>query len=106
MRTEFQIITISQFSTKGEPSPISSTTSQFSNSVLNAEAALRSWELCFSTTDKHFHRGFVRITAVEKVEERKVKVTAEIGLRDHSGEWDDNYEGSAEILVIAEVADN
>ncbi len=107
MSIEFQTVTLHQPPTKGgPPSPVYATTSQFSNSVLNAEAALRGWELRFSGADHHFHRGFVQITNVEVVDGRRVKVTAEIGLRDHSGNWDDTYEGTADVLVIAHVADN
>lgn len=107
MRTEFQVVTLSQPPTKGgPPSPVTITTSQFSNSVLSSEAALRGWELRFTKEDHHFQRGFVRITNVEVVEERKVKITGEIGLRDSSGNWDDTYEGTADVLVIAQVADN
>ena len=107
MKIEFQKMTIDQPPEKDEsPGEISATSDQFSNVVLNAEAALRGWELRFSDSDHEFHQGFVRITNVEVVEDRKVRVTVTIGLRDDSGNWDDKYEGKAEILIIAEVADN
>ncbi len=107
MKIEFQTVTLRLPPTKDrEPPPVSEITSQFSNSVLSAEAALKGWELRFSSEDHHFGRGFVRITNVEVVEDRKVKVTADIGLRDSSGEWDDRYEGTADVLVVAMVADN
>jgi hypothetical protein len=106
MRTEFQNLTISAAPRKGAPEPISATSDQFSNTVLNADAAIKSWELRFTDSDHNYHRGFIKITDVEIVDQRKVRITAEIGLRDRSGDWDDTYEGSVDCLIIAMVADN
>ena len=106
MSTEYQTLKIVKGPGKGDPQPISATTDQFGNSILNAAAALNGWELRFSSDKHRFRRGFVRILDTEVVDNnRKVKVTVEIGLN-NSNNYDSNYEGEADILVMAEVASN
>ncbi len=105
MRIEFKTVTIIQTARKGAPQPITVTSDQFSNSILNAEAALNGWDLRFTGQDHHYHDGFVKIQDVEVVD-RRVKVTALMGIRDNSGDWDDTYEGEANVLIIASIADN
>ncbi len=106
MKIEFKNMTISRSPAKGAPEPITMTSDQFSNALLNAEAALKGWKLSFSTSDHPVHVEYVQITDVQIVEERKVKVTVMIALKDNSGDWDDTYEGTANVLIMGVVADN
>jgi hypothetical protein len=107
MSVEFQTVTLQLEAQKDAPGDVTATTDSFSNVVLDAEACIKSWELSFPRSDHEFHKAFVKITEVSvTANNKKVQVTGRLGLRDDSGTWDDTYAGTAEVLVIARLANN
>ncbi|GGM51648.1 hypothetical protein GCM10012275_23150 [Longimycelium tulufanense] len=75
----------------------------FDYPVYEAEAAVRGFRAEFTGSDHSVHLLYHRITNVRisPHSPRVVEVDVEFGLRDHSGDWDDNYEGELDVLVIA-----
>lgn len=103
MSIEFRTVTIDQPPRTGPPGTVRGTTDEFSNTILSAEACIKSWELRFVDDDHEYYQSLVTITGVN-IEGRRVQVEMTMGIRDSSGEWDDRYEGQATVLVIAEVS--
>lgn len=69
-------------------------------------AVLTGFNAAFSPSDNDHRLGNleIRLNAefVGPVPTTIVKVTATLGLRDRSGEWDDKYEGTVRFAVIGE----
>ena len=108
MKLEFQTLVIDMGNTKDEAPPVIEATSDtFSSSIITADAAIRSWKLEFTRSDHEVHQIFAEIQDVQLVDNAtRVKVSAKMGIRDDSGDWDDVYSGSVTALIIASVSDN
>jgi hypothetical protein len=74
----------------------------FSGNVTQATAVLTGAEFGFSPNDDH-HLGEVDIKVDAAILGATVRVTATLGVRDWSGDVDDDYEGEVHFAVLAEV---
>lgn len=76
----------------------------FDTGVTQATVILSGFDVAFSPRDDHhFGQLEVRLTsAIDPLAPRRVNVEAVFGLRDWSGDWDDNYEGEILFTVIGE----
>jgi hypothetical protein len=74
----------------------------FPRTVLHAVAGLTSYSVGFSNEDDH-HLGRLAIQLGCSINNNVVIVTVTYGLRDWSGNWDDEYQGVIEFAVIAEL---
>ena len=75
----------------------------FASNVTQATAVLTGAEFGFSPRDDH-HLGEVDIKVDANVLGSTVRITGTLGVRDWSGDVDDDYEGTVFFAVIAEVA--
>jgi hypothetical protein len=76
----------------------------FSAPVSQAAAILRGFDVGFSPRDDH-HLGNLEVrldATIDPLASQRVTVEATFGLRDWSGDWDDEYEGEILFSVIAE----
>ena len=76
----------------------------FPASVTQATAILTGFDVAFSPRDDH-HLGNLQVrleAEIDTLAPRRVNVEATFGLRDWSGDWDDNYEGEIFFTVVAE----
>lgn len=75
----------------------------FSVPVTQAAAVLRGFDVGFSPRgDHHLGNLEVRLEAsIDPLAPQRVNVEAIFGLRDWSGDWDDNYEGEIHFTVVA-----
>ena len=76
----------------------------FSGPVSQAAAILRGFDVGFSPRDDH-HLGNLEVrldATIDPLAPQRVNVEAIFGLRDWSGDWDDNYEGEIHFTVVAE----
>jgi hypothetical protein len=76
----------------------------FSAPVTQAAAMLRGFDVGFSPRSDHDLGNLeIRLEAtIDPLAQQRVNVEAVFGLRDWSGEWDDNYEGEIHFTVVAE----
>lgn len=74
----------------------------FSGNVAQATAVITGTDFGFSPTDDH-HLGSVDIKVDSAIIGSTVRVTATLGVRDWSDNWDDDYEGNVYFAVIAEL---
>jgi len=74
----------------------------FSSNVTQATAVLTGTEFGFSPRDDH-HLGEVNIKVDASILGNIVRVTATLGVRDWSGDVDDDYEGTVHFAVLAEL---
>lgn len=74
----------------------------FTRSVRQAVAGLGSMSFGFSPRDDH-HLGRTELRVRTTVDDDVVIVEGTLGVRDWSGEWDDDYEGSLGFVVLAEL---
>jgi len=76
----------------------------FSGPVTQAIAMVRGFDVGFSPrADHHLGNLEVRLEAtIDPLAPQRVNVEAVFGLRDWSGEWDDNYEGEIFFTIIGE----
>lgn len=86
---------------RGSGPRIASQTVVFSRSVLRATAGLGGYSVAYSGGDHHVGRIEVRFGTT--VNDNTVTVEARFGLRDWSGNWDDDYDGTVEFVVLAEL---
>ena len=73
----------------------------FPRTVKAAAAGLAGYTIAFSGGDHHVGRLEVRLDAA--INANTVTVNATLGLRDWSGNWDDQYDGTVEFAVVAEL---
>lgn len=107
MKVEFRTVTLTKQPGTGAPVDVSATTDAFSNTIISAEAFLRGFQLRIPKTKINFHEELVQIKDVAiDAGNRQVKVTGVLGIRDNSGDWDNEYSGTAEVVVIGVLADN
>lgn len=79
-----------------------SITVSFPANVRQAVALLTGTDFGFSPRDDH-HLGMVDVRVSSSVSGANVTVTATLGVRDWSGNVDDDYEGTVHFAVIAET---
>lgn len=75
----------------------------FAAPVTQAAAMLRGFDVGFSPRDDH-HLGNLEVrleASIDPLAPQRVNVEAIFGLRDWSGDWDDNYEGEIHFTVVA-----
>jgi hypothetical protein len=77
----------------------------FSGPVTAPSAVLTGVDYGFSQEDGDHHLGQVnlRVDAATLAGSNDVRVTATFGVRDWSGDWDDDYEGTVYFAVLGEV---
>lgn len=102
MAIDFRRTTISFDPTKGqEQSETRAVT--FASRVLKADVALNGFDSRYSDGDHHVLRHKVDASIAE-IADRTVTARVNLLLRDSSGNIDDRYAGTVDVLVIAEVA--
>ena len=75
----------------------------FSAPVTQVVALLKGFDVAFSPRDDH-HLGKLEVgleAAIDPLAPQRVNVDVTYGLRDWSGDWDDNYEGEILFTVVA-----
>jgi hypothetical protein len=71
--------------------------------ISNAVAVLTGHTLAFADRfDRNFGGAIVQVSCKRNPDAKSVKVTATLGLRDWSGNWDDAYFGEVRFAVISE----
>lgn len=75
----------------------------FASNVTQATSVLTGTEFGFSPRNDH-HLGEVDIKVDANIIGNIVRVTATLGVRDWSGDVDDDYEGTVHFAVLAELA--
>ncbi len=76
----------------------------FTGPVTQAAAFIKGFDVGFSPRKDH-HLGNLEIRAdatIDSLASQRVFVDVVYGLRDWSGNWDDNYEGEVFVTVIGE----
>jgi hypothetical protein len=74
----------------------------FTSPVRQAVAILTGVSFGFSPRDDH-HLGLVNTRLSTTIDDDVVTVEGALGVRDWSNEWDDDYEGNIQFLVLAEL---
>ncbi len=74
----------------------------FPTAINNATAILTGMSVSYSPSDGDHHLGNLDIRLNTSRSGATVRVTATFGLRDWSGDWDDEYEGQIFYAVVAE----
>jgi hypothetical protein len=74
----------------------------FPRAVLSAVAGLTGYLAEFSGGDDH-HIGKLDVRLSTTITGDSVTVTGTYGLRDWSGDWDDNYDGVLDFVLLAEL---
>lgn len=105
MSLSFQTYTVQIPDQTGAPTSITCQSNPFNTTVKSADCCIKSWDLEFSDSERPFHRAYVDIKNVSP-DNNVVCFTVTAGVRDNSGNWDDTYGGSIDVLVIADVAEN
>jgi hypothetical protein len=77
-------------------------TFNFNSPVNEAVAILTGTEFGFSPRDDH-HLGLVNVRLDRTVDDDVVTVKGTLGVRDWSGDWDDDYEGTIQFLLLADL---
>ena len=93
-------ITFGQFKGSGPRSSFSDVT--FPAAISQATAILTGVQARFSPNDGDHHLGDLDVRLNSSTTGSTVRVTATFGLRDWSGNWDDNYDGQVFFAVIAD----
>ena len=86
---------------RGSGPRVASQTVVFPRSVVRAVAGLSGYTVAYGGDDHHVGRIEVRLDATVSAD--TVTVDARFGLRDWSGDWDDNYDGTIEFVVLADL---
>lgn len=73
----------------------------FPRNVTKAVAAIRGYQVGFAGDDHHV--GILQVELATTITANVVQVTSRLGCRDWSGNWDDEYRGSINVTVIAEL---
>lgn len=74
----------------------------FPRTVTDAAVGITGQSLGYAPPDDH-HVGRLEVTAEATTNDNVVTVTATLGVRDWSGNWDDDYQGSVDFVVLAEL---
>jgi hypothetical protein len=75
----------------------------FAGRVHRAEAAIKGFSLGYTNNDHHIWREQITVDKVD-IQDNVVRFGVSILIRDSSGDIDDPFDGSVEVLVIADVA--
>lgn len=75
----------------------------FTGPVRQAVAVLTGTDFGFSQPDGDHHVGRVSTLLDVAVDDDVVTVEGTLGVRDWSGEWDDDFEGSLQFLLLADL---
>ena len=76
----------------------------FSRQVIRAVAGLSGYFAEYSGHNDH-HLGQLTVQLDTAINSDTVTVTGTFGLRDWSGDWDDEYDGNIECVVLADLED-
>ncbi len=82
---------------------IASATVVFPRTVTSAIAGLSGYAAEYSGGNDH-HVGLLEIKLDTSINDNTVTVDGRFGLRDWSGNWDDEYDGSIDFVVVADLA--
>jgi hypothetical protein len=93
-------VTFGPFSGAGPRSDFSDVA--FPSAVAQAAAVLTGMSVGFSSGDGDHHLGNLDVRLSPTIMGSTVRVTATYGLRDWSGNWDDQYDGQIFFSVVAE----
>lgn len=74
----------------------------FPRTVRSAAVGITGYSLGYASSDDH-HVGRLELTTRETINDNVVTVDAALGVRDWSGDWDDNYQGSVQFVVLADL---
>src|SRR5262245_36061380 len=74
----------------------------FARQVNAATAGFVGYSIGYSPNDDH-HVGKMEVKVDTAVSGNTVTVTATLGVRDWSGDWDDNYQGRIDFVVLADL---
>ena len=77
-------------------------TFNFNKNVIRAEALINGFDIKYTNQDRHILQQKID-TKVSLINGRNVEVDIAFLLRDSSGNIDDPYEGSVDVVVIAET---
>jgi hypothetical protein len=75
----------------------------FPTAVQTAAVGLTGYTVAYGDNNDH-HVGLMDVQIDGAINDNVVTVTATLGLRDWSGNWDDTYFGNIEFAVLAELA--
>ena len=93
------------FARSDEPGPRTATqVFNFTAPVEQAVAVLTGTDFGFSQPDGDHHVGRVTTLLDLAIDDDVVTVDGRFGVRDWSGNWDDDYQGSMQFLLLAELA--
>ena len=84
------------------PRPASSTV-VFPRAVTDAVAALTGYWMGYAQSAGDHHVGRLVADLASVINDNTVTVTANLGVRDWSGDWDDLYQGTIDFVVLAEL---
>jgi len=87
---------------RGSGPRASNTTVVFPRQVLSTAVGLTGYTVEYSGGDDH-HVGKIDIRLNATVNANTVTVEAHFGLRDWSGDWDDNYDGNVDFALVADL---
>ena len=73
----------------------------FPRQVVSAVAAVRGYQVGFSGDDHHV--GLLEVALDTAVDQNTVTVAGRLGCRDWSGNWDDDYGGTIQVSLLAEL---
>ena len=73
----------------------------FPRQVERAAAAVRGYQVGFAGEDHHV--GLLEVAVDTAIDQNTVTVNGRLGCRDWSGTWDDDYGGSIQVSVLAEL---
>src|SRR5690348_12528222 len=85
---------------------IQNLTFNFANEVVKAEAAINGFDVRFNNADHPLHRLEINCANNPRIigpGRRSVEVEVAMLLRDHSGEIDDEFGGTIDVLCIAQI---
>jgi hypothetical protein len=80
-----------------------SSTVVFPRAVTNQVAALTGYWMGYAQSAGDHHVGRLVAEAASVVDDNTVTVTATLGVRDWSGDWDDLYQGTVDFAILAEL---
>ena len=86
---------------RGSGPRVASQTVVFPRQVTTAVAGLSGYTIGYSGDDHHVGKIDIRINAT--INANTVSVEAHLGLRDWSGDWDDNYNGTVEFVLLVDL---
>lgn len=87
--------------TRGSGPRVGSSTVVFPRQVRKAVAAIRGYQIGYHGDDHHV--GILQVELDTAINANVVVVTGRLGCRDWSGNWDDEYNGSVNATIFAEL---